>query len=106
MKSRFKKNLYAAITMVICFCVTIKIDAQKKSDSFKVIAFYTAKRDTAHISFVHEANKWFPEIAKENNFIYNSTNDWNNLNASFLSNYKVVLFFRYKTGRFCAACCF
>jgi len=68
------------------------IHAQSNSSSFKVIAFYTAKEDAAHISFVHEANKWFPKIAKEYNFVYDSTNDWNNLNTSFLSNYKVVLF--------------
>ena len=46
----------------------------------------------AHISFVHEANRWFPKIAKQYNFIYDSTNDWSKLNTSFLSNYKVVLF--------------
>jgi len=76
----------------LCFC-SLKITlAQSKSPSFKVIAFYTAKEDAAHISFVHEANKWFPKIGKEYNFVYDSTNDWNNLNPSFLSNYKVVLF--------------
>ncbi len=32
---------------------------QKASPKFKVIAFYTAKNDKAHISFVHEANRWF-----------------------------------------------
>lgn len=66
---------------------------QKKSKSkFKVIAFYTAKNDQAHISFVHEANKWFPKIAKENHFEYDSTNNWDNLNAKFLAKYQVVLF--------------
>src|SRR6516164_6932172 len=80
------------LVLLLCFCVIIKINAQTNTASFKVIAFYTAKRDTAHISSVHEANKWFPKIAKEYNFIYDSTNDWSNLNTSFLSQYKVVLF--------------
>lgn len=62
------------------------------NDSFKIIAFYTAKNDAAHISFVHEANKWFPKIAAENNFTYDSTNDWTNLNAAFLSRYQLVIF--------------
>ncbi len=65
---------------------------QSTSQSFKVIAFYTAKNDKAHISFVHEANRWFPKIAQQNNFSYDSTNDWTNLNAYFLSRYQVVLF--------------
>ena len=41
---------------------------------------------------MHEANKWFPKIAAAYNFTYDSTNDWNNMNDSFLSNYNVVIF--------------
>ncbi len=59
---------------------------------FKVIAFYTAKNDAAHISFVHQANRWFTAEASKNNFHYDSTNNWNNLNLEFLSRYQVVVF--------------
>ncbi|MES1214300.1 MAG: ThuA domain-containing protein, partial [Bacteroidota bacterium] len=65
---------------------------QDNKPAFKVIAFYTAKQDQAHISYVHEANRFFPKIAAEYNFSYDSTNDWNNLNTEFLSHYQVVLF--------------
>ncbi len=60
--------------------------------AFKVIAFYTGKDDLAHISFVHEANRWFPQIAKQYNFVYDATDNWTNLNAAFLSRYQVVIF--------------
>jgi hypothetical protein len=70
----------------------IKAKAQNDT-SFKVIAFYTAKEDAAHISFVHEANTWFSQIAGQYHFVFDSTNDWSRLNSTFLSNYKVVLFF-------------
>ena len=80
----------------VLFCILclplITVKAQNNSSRFKVIAFYTAKNDQAHISFVHEANKWFSSIAPEYQFTYDSTNDWNNLNPQFLSRYKVVLF--------------
>lgn len=66
--------------------------AQESKTAFKVIAFYTAKNDLAHISFVQEANKKFPELAKQYHFTYDSTNNWNNLNTGFLSHYQVVLF--------------
>ncbi|RFS15323.1 ThuA domain-containing protein [Emticicia sp. C21] len=66
--------------------------AQGKKPKFKVIAFYTAKNDRAHISYVHEANKGFLKMAQENNFTYDSTNNWSNLNAEFLKQYQVVLF--------------
>jgi hypothetical protein len=59
---------------------------------FHVIAFYTERPDAAHISFVHEANKFFPKIAAQNHFTYDSTNDWTHLNKKFLSHYQVVIF--------------
>jgi hypothetical protein len=36
--------------------------------AFRVIGFYTAKDDKAHISFVHEANRWFSTVAQQNKF--------------------------------------
>jgi hypothetical protein len=75
-----------SIFLIACFFTT-SLHAQ-----FKVIAFYTAKEDQAHISYVHEANKWFPAMAKQYHFTYDSTNNWDNLNTEFLSKYQVVLF--------------
>jgi uncharacterized protein len=67
--------------------------AGQETDSvFHVIAFYTAKNDPAHISFVHEANRWFSKMSLAHHFSYDSTNNWDNLTASFLSGYQVVLF--------------
>jgi hypothetical protein len=65
---------------------------QQRPPDFRVIAFYTGIHDKAHISFVHEANRWFAERAKKNHFSYDSTNDWNNMNTAFLSKYQVVIF--------------
>jgi len=59
---------------------------------FNVIAFYTARNDAAHISFVHQANRWFATVSSKNNFHYDSTSNWNNLNKEFLSRYQVVVF--------------
>lgn len=59
---------------------------------FKVLAFYNGTWDVAHISFVNEANVWFPKVAKENGFVYESTNDWNQLNVDKLADVSVVLF--------------
>ncbi|MEO8415383.1 MAG: ThuA domain-containing protein [Ginsengibacter sp.] len=77
---------------IACFGFENNAAAQDRASKFKVIAFYTARNDQAHISFVNEANKWFPKIAAANNFTYDSTNDWNNLNTEFLSHYQVVIF--------------
>lgn len=63
-----------------------------QKDSFRAIAFYTARADDAHISFVYEAHKWLTKAAEENAFQYDSTNNWDNMNEKFLSQYQVVIF--------------
>ena len=83
------------IKIGICFFLLFTItscDTKTPMPDFKVIAFYTAKNDLAHISFVHEANRWFPKIAAQYNFVYDSTDNWDKLNADFLSQYQVVIF--------------
>jgi len=79
------------LTSIVFFCC-FSMYAQSQSPKFKVIAFYTERDDKAHISFVHEANVWFPAMAKKYNFSYDSTNNWNNMNPEFLSQYQVVIF--------------
>lgn len=82
---------------IFCFS-TMRLPAQNKPVSFKVIGFYTAKSDLAHISFVQEANKWFSEMGKQHHFTYDSTNNWNRLNSKFLSQYQVVIFLDTRPG--------
>ncbi|WDF57103.1 ThuA domain-containing protein [Mucilaginibacter sp. KACC 22063] len=77
---------------ILSFCILTALNVYAQKSKFHVIAFYTAKNDQAHISFVHEANKWFPEVAKKYHFTYDSTNNWNNLNPEFLKKYKVIIF--------------
>lgn len=59
---------------------------------FKALAFFTAKNDRAHISYVHEANRWFQALAQAHQFQYDSTNDWTRLNTQELARYHVVIF--------------
>jgi hypothetical protein len=88
------------LVLIIALCISNlwapSLPAQSTPD-FKVIAFYTAKNDAAHISFVHEANRWFTKTAAENNFVYDSTNDWSNMNPVFLAKYQLVIFLDTRT---------
>jgi hypothetical protein len=85
-----RQLLLCCYFLILLFSTTFNATAQ--TPKFKVIAFYNGTWDAAHISFVKEANQWFPGIAAQYGFTYESTTNWNNLNASFLSNYQVVLF--------------
>ncbi|HTF17708.1 MAG TPA: ThuA domain-containing protein [Chryseolinea sp.] len=60
--------------------------------NFKVVGFFTALHDRAHITYVREANKWFAAQAKRYHFTYDSTSNWDNLNPGFLSQCAVVVF--------------
>lgn len=85
-------KVFLIIFLIPILCIDIACNEQKPGTQFKVLAFFTAKNDPAHISFVHEANRWFPKIAAQNNFLYDSTNDWNKLNSEYLSQFQVVIF--------------
>lgn len=80
------------LLLLSLFLVCSGIYARHGRTKFKVIAFYTAQNDRAHVSYVHEANRWFNETAKQYKFSYDSTNTWDNLNLEFLSKYDIVLF--------------
>jgi hypothetical protein len=70
----------------------VSLNAQTPTPKFSVVAFYTGRNDLAHISFVHEANQWFPKMAEKYNFAYEATTNWTLLNPQFLSQHQVVLF--------------
>lgn len=93
MQSTFRKIcLQNLFLWFILLATPLYSPAQHHSLKFKVIAFYTARNDQAHISFIHEANRWFSQMAVRYNFVYDSTDNWNNLRSDFLSRYQIVLF--------------
>jgi len=80
--------------VILCFAWAVATGARADDSppGFSVIAFYSGRNDLAHVSFVHEANRWFPEAARKHHFAYEATNDWSNLNDAFLSRFQIVLF--------------
>jgi hypothetical protein len=70
-------------------------NSKNESVKFRVIGFYKEinASETAHLSVVHEANRWFSSMASEYNFVYDSTSNWKNLNDKFLANYNVIIFY-------------
>jgi len=66
--------------------------ARPHKKMFKVIGFYPASTEQAHMSFIHEANQWFVKAGNQYGFTYDSTSNWGNMNTSFLSQYQVVVF--------------
>ena len=87
------KMMKTGLAALCCLCACVfNVHAQTTPPRFSVIAFYTGKSDKAHISFVAEANRWFPRMAAAHGFSYDSTSNWANLNAEYLAKYQVVVF--------------
>ncbi len=86
--------LYTRYLIIVLFLNVLQVSnvSARQKAKFSVIAFYTARNDMAHISFVHEANRWFAKQAAQYHFRYDSTNDWSRLNTNELSKYQVVVF--------------
>ncbi len=84
--------LHLAILLISTFSLAGLSSRPEAPAKFRVIAFFSAKDDKAHISFVHEANRWFALMANKYDFVYDSTRNWDNMNPEFLSSYQVVIF--------------
>jgi len=88
-----KTRKFAVIVLILAsWFQNLKAKENESGRQFNVIAFFRNYPDAAHISFVQDANRFFPEMAKKFNFRYDTTSNWHNLNANFLSRYQVVLF--------------
>ncbi len=87
-----KRSFFNRLLLFYLFMFTSGTYAQQGGFKFKVIAFYTGQNDRVRVSYVHEANRWFNETAKQYKFSYDSTNNWDNLNLEFLAKYDIVLF--------------
>lgn len=59
---------------------------------FRAVAFYPDETEPAHMSFIREANRWFPAMGAAHNFSYQATTNWSQLNDDFLARVQVVLF--------------
>src|SRR5207245_11517587 len=72
------------------------LSAHNGKPAVRVIAFFTAKQDQAHITFVLEAERWFPEIVAKCDFVLDITSNSFNLNADFVfsSTFVVLLYSR------------
>ncbi len=92
-----KRIYYYVIGFIICLLICLSFECVSisgRKPAFNVIAFCGSGEsdDLGHRSFIHEANRWFPEMGKKYNFIYDSTYNWDDLNSKFLSKYQVVIF--------------
>lgn len=58
---------------------------------FKVLAFHSTKVEQDHQDFSKDVRAFFTKLADDQNFTFDVTKDWTNLNDTLLRNYQVVM---------------
>jgi YVTN family beta-propeller protein len=58
---------------------------------FKALVFYSTKTEPDHVLFAEGALKFFSEITAKDNFTFDSTTNWDDLNDTNLAKYQVVV---------------
>jgi uncharacterized protein len=58
---------------------------------FHVLAFYTEKTEADHVDFARQALTFFAAEAKRDNFAWQATTNWDDLNAANLQKYQLVV---------------
>ena len=77
------------LVVLAVLCTAVSGVAQEAR--FKVLAFYSTNVEADHVQFAEAAVKFFGARAISDNFTFDSTTDWENLNDAYLKTYQVVL---------------
>jgi len=80
---------FATLLLLLALVFPAVIFAQ--SPQFRAVAFYSTDTETDHVLFAQDALKFFGSLAQKDNFVFDSTTDWRNLNETYLKNYQLVL---------------
>lgn len=77
--------------MLLSFAVVPLFTAQAQARDFKVIAFYSTNVEPDHVAFAQDAIAFFNNAASKDNFQFDTTTNWDDLNDAKLRDYQVVL---------------
>jgi uncharacterized protein len=75
------------LSLIVWFSPNAALAQQPR---FKVLAFYSTNVELDHVLFAQGALKFFSEIAKKDNFAFDSTTNWDDMNDANLAKYQVV----------------
>jgi type 1 glutamine amidotransferase len=79
-------------TLVFLAAFTMAVAAAfGQSRPFHVLAFYSTTVEQDHVDFALQAIPFFQAMARRDHFVFNTTTNWNDMNAGVLKNYQVVM---------------
>lgn len=84
------------LTLILLFSPSAALAQQPR---FRVLAFYSTSVEPDHVLFAEGALKFFSEAAQKNNFTFDSTTHWDEMNDSNLGKYQVVVWLNDEPSR-------
>ena len=82
-----QRMVWALVSMMIMVDTASATHAHR----FRVLAFYSTDVERDHVDFANDALKFYKTAAEKDGFEFESTTDWNELNATRLKNVQVVV---------------
>ena len=79
------KQIFIASLIIVSF----NTSAQKPI--FKALAFYSTNVERDHVQFANDIVPFYQQLAKEKNFVFDTTTKWSKLNDDTLKNYQLVV---------------
>jgi hypothetical protein len=75
----------------ILLLLLILMQAQPRNKKH-IVAFFTGREDLAHISFLKEAVPYFKDLSNRNQYAFDTTSNWTNLNDEYLRQCQLIIF--------------
>jgi uncharacterized protein len=90
-----KRNLLpmamrAASAIAVFLCV-FAAGATAQKPQFRALAFYSTNVELAHVRTGNEGLAFFRDLAAKDNFVFDTTTDWDKLNDDDLKSYQLIL---------------
>jgi uncharacterized protein len=88
-----RKNRWMARKAGVLFMVTALLANRGygQGPSFHVLAFYTSTVENDHVDFANNIIPFYRQLALRDNFSFDTTTNWSNLNDEVLKKYEVVV---------------
>lgn len=84
-------SLLLALTGLLLCGVSVSRGFPERQAPYRVLAFYTDNGEPDHIDFAKQALAFFGNLAKQNNFEFQSTTRWEDLNPENLKKFQLIL---------------
>jgi type 1 glutamine amidotransferase len=88
---KIRSFLLCSFLLILLFFLLLTGPAHAQQPRFKVAAFYSTNGEMDHINFARDALYFFNLISEQQQFTFDATRDWTNLNDDYLANYDLII---------------